>query len=74
MVAKTMKALIVLILYVVLNFFSAGLPTSSGFYLGFFVWGKSILKNVLSHTAERKKFFRSSRGSGGMLPRKILKR
>ena len=44
-----------------------------GFYLGFFVWGKSILKKIFEPWRSAKKFFRPSRGSEGMLPRKILK-
>ena len=46
----------------------------SGFYLGFFLWGgESILKNIFEpRGGEKTDFFRPSRGSGGMLPRKIL--
>ena len=36
--------------------------------------GESILKNFWSHAAVRKNSFRPSRGSGGMLPQKILKK
>ena len=51
-----------------------GIYTLSGFYVGFFVWGEvDPEQKFLSHVAARKKFFRPSGGSEGMLPRKILK-
>ena len=45
----------------------------AGFYLGFFVWGEVDTGRNLELRDGKKKFFRPSRGSGGMLPCKILK-
>ena len=42
----------------------------SRFYLGLFVWGQ---KKNLRHAAARKNFLKTSKGSGGMLPLKMLK-
>ena len=39
----------------------------------FCLGGKSILKKIFEPRGGEKKFFRPSRGSGSMLPRKILK-
>ena len=48
---------------------------STGFCLGFFVKGGGVgPKNIFGATQSREKIFRPSRGSGGMLPRIILRR
>ena len=45
-----------------------------GFYLGFFVWGKVDPEKVFWATRRREKnFLGLLGGSGGMLPRKIVK-
>ena len=48
-------------------------PMHPGFYLGFFVWGGVDPEENFGATRRRENFFRPFRGSGGMLPRKILK-
>ena len=48
--------------------------TPPGLYIRFFVWGeKWIPKKTFEPRGGEKNSFRPSRGSGGMLPRKILK-
>ena len=50
------------------------LTNLTGFYLRFFVRGEVDSKNILDPHSGEKIYFRPSRGSGDMLPRKILKR
>ena len=42
----------------------------TGFYLGFFVWGKGKIdhKKFMRHAAARERFFRPSRGVHGHAP------
>ena len=44
-----------------------------GFYVGFFVLGEVDPEKNFEPRGGEKNFFRPSRGSGGMLPQKILK-
>ena len=45
----------------------------AGLYLGLFLWGEVGPEKIFQPRGGEKKFFRPSRGSGGMLPRKSLK-